>query len=203
MIASTDFTDDLDLFLYVSGEVQKRFDIAKEAVYPDESYQLPEDWWSVWRCEHLLSEPSGEQHAVLFTNAATFLTFICHGFSDDFDALVCEFEAAFLGSLKAQDLILPDNVSTQTRLIRGNPRQLVGTMKELSGYALDLASSPEDGPMPPAEIEKHLLQFHCMSLKEKFPAKAYYHKLCTHPPFGGEFDAGDGVVVPFPENPHK
>ncbi|HKK17374.1 MAG TPA: hypothetical protein VJ952_01725 [Opitutales bacterium] len=199
MIAPTDFTDELNLFLYVSGEVQKQFNIAKEAVYPDESYELPEDWWSVWRCEHLLSDPSGEQHAVLFTNAATFLTFICHGFSDDFDALVCEFEGTFLGSLKAQGLILPDNVSTQTRLIRGNPRQLIGTMKQLGGYALDLACSPKDGPMPPAEIEKHLLDFCCMSLEEKFPAKAYYKKLRSHPPFSGEFDDDDDVIVPFPE----
>ena len=203
MIAPTNFTDELDLFLYVSGEVQEQFNIAKEAVYPDSSYSLPDDWWSLWRCEHLLSDPSGEQHAVLFTNAATFLTFICHGFSDDFDALVCEFEAAFLGSLKAQGLILPENVSTHTRLIRGNPRQLVGTMKHIGNFALELACSPEDGPMPPAEIETRLLNFHCMSLEEKFPAKAYYNKLCTHPPFGGEFDGGDGVVVPFPENPFK
>lgn len=203
MIAPTNFTDELDLFLYVSGEVQKRFDIAKEAVYPDSSYQLPEDWWSVWRCEHLLCDPSGEQHAVLFTNASTYLSFICHGFSDDFDVLVCEFEGAFLSSLKAQGLILPKNVSTQTRLIRGNPRQLIGTMRELGGYALDLASCPDDGPMPPAEIEKRLLDYCCLSLKEKFPAKAYYNELCTHPPFGGEFDGGDDVIVPFPEPPHK
>lgn len=88
MIAPTNYTDELDLFLYVSGAVQKRFDIAKEAVHPDESYQLPED---------------------------------CH----------------------------------------------------------------------------------CLSLKEKFPAKAYYNKLSSHPPFGGEFDDGDDVIIPFPEPPHK
>lgn len=131
MIAPTNFTDELDLYLYVSKRVKQNFHITDEALCADSSYQLPEDWWSVWRCEHLLSDPSGEQHAVLFTNAATCLSFICHGFSDDFDAMVCEFEGAFLSSLKAQGLILPKNVSTQTRLIRGNPRQLIGTMKEL------------------------------------------------------------------------
>jgi hypothetical protein len=37
-----------------------------------------------------------------------------------------------------------------------------------------------------------------MSLKEKFPGKTYYQKLCTKPPFGGESDGGDGVLVAFP-----
>ena len=50
MIAPTDFTDELDLFLYVSGSVQTHFEIAKQAVYSDDRYQLPEDWWSVLRC---------------------------------------------------------------------------------------------------------------------------------------------------------
>lgn len=72
-------------------------------------------------------------------------------------------------------------------------------MKQLGDYAIELASSGDDGPMPPAEIEKHLLDYYCSPLKEKFPAKAYYKKLCLHPPFGGEFDAGDDVIVPFPE----
>ncbi len=202
MIAPKDFTEELDFFVYVSGKVQEHFNIAKEAVYPDTYYQLPEDWWSVWRCEHLISDPAGEQHAVLFTNSATFLTFICHGFSNDFDSLICEFEGAFLSSLKAQGLVLPANVSTHTRLIKGNPRRLVGTMKQLKECALDLASDP-DGPIPPNEIEMHLLNYCCMSLKEKFPAKAYYNQLCTKPPFGGAFDDGDGVLVPFPKNPFK
>lgn len=198
MIAPTNFTEELDLYLYVSARVQKYFNISPEAVHADSAYQLPEDWWSIWRCEHLISDPAGEQHAVLFTNSSTFLSFICHGFSDDFDSLICEFEAAFLGSLKAQSLMLPANVSTHTRLIGGNPRRLVGTMKQLKEFALALAASP-DGPVPPAEIERQLLSYCCSSLEEKFPAKAYYNQLCKNPPFGGEFDGGDGVVVPFPE----
>ncbi|MGJ8652152.1 MAG: hypothetical protein ACSHX8_02650 [Opitutaceae bacterium] len=202
MIAPTGFAEELELYLYVSGAVQQHFNIAKEAVYRDSVYELPENWWSVWRCEHLISDPSGEQHAVLFTNAATYISFICHGFSDDFDALICEFEATFLSSLKGQGLQLPANVSTHTRLISGNPRRLVGTMKQLKEYALDLASDP-DGAMPPNEIELHLWDFCCMSLKEKFPAKAYYNQLCSNPPFGGAFDEGDGVLVPFPKNPFK
>lgn len=197
MIAPTDFTDELDLYLYVSASVQKHFNIAKEAVYSDDRYQLPEDWWSVWRCELLTSDPSSEQHAVLFTNSATFLSFICHGFSDDFDALVCEFEGAFLGSLKAQGLQLPANVSTHTRLIRGNPRRLVGTMKELKGLALAIASSPES-PVPPAEIERRLQHHPCGSLEGDFPDKAYLKQLKANPPFGADFDEGDDVIVPFP-----
>lgn len=197
MIAPTDFTDELDLYLYVSAKVQQHFNIAKEAVYSDDRYQLPEDWWSVWRCEHLISDPSGEQHAVLFTNSVTFLSFICHGFSDDFDALICEFEGAFLSSLKAQGLKLPANVSTHTRLIGGNPRQLVGTMKNLKQFALDLASDPE-GPVPPAEIERKLLTYYCSALAERFPGKAYIKQLESNPPFGGDFDEGDDVIVPFP-----
>lgn len=200
MIAPKDFTQELDLYLYVSGAVQKHFHIAKEAVYKDSAYTLPKDWWSIWRCEHLLSDPFGGQHIVLFTNAATFISFICHGFSDDFDALVCEFEGAFIASLKAQGLQLPANVSTHTRLISGNPRRLVGTMKEFKACALNMACNPEK-PMLPSEIERNLWDYHCMALKEKFPYKAYYHQLCTNPPFGGGFDEGDGVIVPFPKSP--
>lgn len=197
MIAPTDFTDELDLYLYVSKQIKENFYIAEEALLADSTYQFPDDWWSVWRCEHLASDPSGEQHAVLFTNAATYLSFICHGFSDDFDSLICEFEGAFLSSLKAQGLELPENVSTHTRLIRGNPRKLVGTMKQLKQCALDMA------PCPPAEIERQLLDYCCMSLEEKFPWKAYYNQLCRNPPFGGGFDEGGGVIVPFPKNPES
>jgi hypothetical protein len=197
VIAPTDFTDELDLYLYVSASVQQHFDIAKEAVYKDTTYQLPEDWWSVWRCEILTSDPSGEQHAVLFTNSATFLSFICHGFSDDFDALVCEFEGAFLSSLKAQGLQLPANVSTHTRLICGNPRRLVGTMKELKGLALAIASGPE-GAVTPAEIERRLQHRPCSSLEGTFPDKVYLKQLKANPPFGADFDDTDDVIVPFP-----
>lgn len=198
MIAPTDFTEELDLYLYVSNQVQQDFYIAKEAVYADSIYQLPDDWWSVWRCEQLVSDPSEGQHAVLFTNAATFLSFICHGFDDDFDALICEFEGAFISSLKAQGLKLPANVSTHTRLIRGNPRQLVGTMKQLKGFALALAAD-EEAPMPPAEIERRLLTSHCGALKERFPGRAYLSQLEANPPFGGDFDSSDDVIVPFPQ----
>lgn len=194
MIAPTDFTEELDLYLYVSAKVQQRFSIAKKAVHSDDSYQLPDDWWSVWRCELLSSDPSGEQHVVLFTNSATFLSFICHGFSDDFDALVCEFEGAFLSSLKAQGLKLPANVSTHTRLIRGNPRRLVGTMKQMTGQ---LFAWMED-PIPPVELEDRLLKFCCRSLKEKFPAKAYLNQLEANPPFGLGFDGSDDVIIQFP-----
>ena len=197
VIAPTDFTDELDLYLYVSASVQQQFNVAKKAVYPDATYQLPEDWWSVWRCEILTGDPSGEQHAVLFTNSATFISFICHGFSDDFDALICEFEGAFLSSLQAQGLQLPANVSTHTRLIRGNPRRLVGTMKEFKGLALAIASSPE-GAVPPSEIESRLHQYRCGSLEEKFPDKAYLKQLKANPPFGADFDDTDDVIVPFP-----
>jgi hypothetical protein len=197
MIAPTDFTEELDLYLYLSAKVQTHFNIAKEAVYSDDRYQLPEDWWSVWRCELLTSDPSGEQHAVLFANSVTFLSFICHGFSDDFDALICEFEGAFLSSLKAQGLKLPANVSTHTRLIRGNPRRLVGTMKQQIGYALALASDP-DGPCPPAEVERRLLNYCCQSLKESFPGKAYLNQLEVNPPFELGFDDDDDVIIPFP-----
>ena len=197
MIAPTDFTDELDLYLYVSASVMGQFDIAKEAVYKDTTYQLPEDWWSVWRCEILTSDPSGEQHAVLFTNSATFISFICHGFSDDFDALVCEFEGAFLSSLQAQGLQLPANVSTQTRLIRGNPRRLVGTMKELKGQALAIASRPEE-PVTPAEIERRLQHRPCSSLEAVFPDYEYLKQIKANPPFGADFDDTDDVIVPFP-----
>ena len=197
MIAPTDFTDELDLYLYLSTSVQRQFDVAKEAVYKDTTYQLPEDWWSVWRCEILTSHPSNEQHAVLFTNSATFMSFICHGFSDDFDALVCEFEGAFLSALKAQGLQLPANVSTQTRLIRGNPRRLVGTMKELKGLALAIASGPE-GSVTPAEIERQLQHHPCGSLEERFPDYEYLKQLKANPPFGADFDDTDDVIVPFP-----
>ena len=197
MIAPTDFSDELDLYLYVSAAVQKCYHLAQETMYSDSSYQLPEDWWSVWRCDLLTSDPKGEQHAVLFTNAATFLSFICHGFSDDFDALVGEFEAVFLGSLKAQGLKLPANVSTQTRLIRGNPRRLVGTMKELKEYALAFASGPE-GSVTPAEIERRLQHHPCGSLKGTFPDKVYLKQLKANPPFGADFDDTDDVIIPFP-----
>jgi hypothetical protein len=197
MIAPTDFTEELDLYLYVSAKVQQHFNIAPEAVISDDTYQLPEDWWSVWRCEHLVSDPAGEQHAVIFTNSATFLSFICHGYGDDFDALVCEFEGAFFSSLKAQGLKLPANVSTQTRLIRGNPRSLIGTMKEQIGFVHALASDP-DQPCPPAEIERRLLNYCCQSLKENFPGKAYLNQLETNPPFGLGFDGGDDVIIQFP-----
>jgi hypothetical protein len=197
MIAPIDFTDELDLYLYVSAQVQKNFNIAPQAVYADSAYQLPADWWSVWRCELLTSDPSGEQHAVLFTNSATFLSFICHGFSDDFDALVCEFEGAFLSSLKAQGLQLPANVSTHTRLIRGNPRRLVGTMKEFKGLALAIASCPE-GAVSHAEIERQLQHRPCSSLEAVFPDREYLKQLKVNPPFGADFDDTDDVIVPFP-----
>ena len=95
-------------------------------------------WWSLWRCgvcDLLKTEASGQQHVLLFTNATTCLSFVCVGFSDDFEGLLAEFEAVFVSSLKANGLQLPENVTTQMRLLKGQPRALIGTMKQLSQYA--------------------------------------------------------------------
>lgn len=195
MTEPTNFSEELDFYLYVSSKVQKAFNVSPATVLKDSRCVLPKEWWSVWRCELLFTDPLGQQHVVLFTNAVTCLSFICLGFRDDFAGLVSEFEGAFLNSLQANGLQLPDGVSTQTRLLQGQPRQLIGIMKQLSQFACVLISEDK---LSPAKVEQRLLRSHCSILEDKFPGRAYVKQLDANPPFGAEVTLADDVIIPFP-----
>lgn len=123
MIAPKDFTKKMKLYLYVTDHMVKQFAFGQ--TLPNASdIELPSDWWSVWRSEVLITDPDGNQNIVLFTNAATLVSFICAGVADDFGGMIKDFESRFLGFLEAKGVTLPEHVSTSLTVMSGEPETL-------------------------------------------------------------------------------
>jgi len=111
MIAPADFSQELELYLYVSGSFQKQFDLKPRNLPRDSELELPSDWWSVWRAELMQVDEAGEFSYVLFTNAKTLFSFVCRGYRDDYESIIGEFAYAFLSCLKGNGLQLPPPAS--------------------------------------------------------------------------------------------
>lgn len=200
MIAPTNFTTDpeMQLYVYLSESTVKNFGFESNQVpLPHASeLTLPRDWWSVWRCEVIIMDPDGAQNIVLFTNEGTLVSFICAGYSDDFDGMIQEFEAAFLTCLQVSGLNLPPTINTNVLPIVGEPEEFVDAMDWLEICATkDLVS----GNYTPAEVQMRLyLNPACESGGES-PRDYFLHELQAHPPLGFEIGGFDDVI-PFPES---
>ena len=64
MIAPIDFTDELDLYLYLADSVVENFGFKGRVLPKGSELELPKDWWSVWRCEVIITDPDGEYNVV-------------------------------------------------------------------------------------------------------------------------------------------
>lgn len=190
MIAPINFTQELELYLYVSGAFQKQFDLNPANLPQDAELELPTDWWSVWRAEQIHFED--DLSWVLFTNAKTLFSFCYRAFRDDYESIIQDFEHGFLSSLKANGLQLPPQVSTHLVPMKGEPRSLIGSMHDLAGHFL---ADFYEGDASRDGAEIRLWSIPMGALNYDLPAEAYLRELRANPPFGAE------VIQPDPDVP--
>ncbi len=120
----------LPLRIYLSGRVQKLFGLKPSALVKDtETENAPSTWLSLWRCEHLTSDDSG-QHLFLFTHATTFFSIVVYQQELNLDKCLNQFREELIYQLR-QRITLPQKPEMPITLITGNPRSLVTTMNQV------------------------------------------------------------------------
>jgi hypothetical protein len=124
MIAPQDFTNELQFYLYVTDHMVTQFGLESNSLSSGSDVALPRDWWSVWRSEVLITDPEGLHNVVLFTNAATLISFICAGMADDFGGVLESFQLRFQLFLQAKGVELPEKVSTSLTVMLNEPEEL-------------------------------------------------------------------------------
>jgi hypothetical protein len=191
MIAPTGFTNELKLYLYLTEPVIENFGFQEADLPKGSDLNLPRDWWSVWRCEILITDPDGEYNVVVFTNADTLLSFICPGQANDFDGMIQEFERHFLSHLEIHGLKLPEHVSTELVAMVGEPEEL----SDDAWWLVDCAQKDlVERKLAPTEAQINL---HTNPISEVSGESASYfflEALKKNPPFGADFNLPDDEV---------
>jgi hypothetical protein len=124
MIANINFTNDLELYLYITDHMVGQFGFKASLLPSGSDLDLPRDWWSVWRCEVLITDPEGRHNVVLFTNAATLVSFICAGIDDDFAGMLKDFEERFFDFMRAKGVQRPEGASITCTTMLNEPEEL-------------------------------------------------------------------------------
>lgn len=205
MIAPKDFTAEHELYLYLTDRVIQNFGIETEGLPKGEDLNLPsrESWWSVWRCEVIITDPDGEFNVVLFSNFETALSFVCGSHAEDFDGMIQEFQAAFLSYLKTNGLQLPAHVDTKLTLMTDEPEEFSVDV----GWMIDcLKRDLIDRKMPPLIAQERLNSNPVSEMGGGSPNDYFFELVEKYPPFGAEFippedkaafDDSDDADVPF------
>ncbi|MGJ8652322.1 MAG: hypothetical protein ACSHX8_03525 [Opitutaceae bacterium] len=194
MIAPKDFTAEHELYLYITDRVIQNFGIESEGLPKGEDLNLPsrECWWSVWRCEVIITDPQGEFNIVLFSNFETALSFVCGGHAEDFESIVQEFQAAFLTYLKTKGVQLPAHVDTKLTLMTDEPEEFT---LEVDWMIECLKRDLIDRKISPLIAQERLNANPICELGGGSPNDYFFELAEKHPPFGAEFIPSEGKAA--------
>ena len=121
----------LPLFVYLSGRSQKLFGIkASELPKDDETNLKKPTWLSLWRCEHLLTDPEEDKHLFIFTHATTFFTIVVFQEGLCIQSCLRQFQDELLFRLE-NFISIPEPLKISLQTIKGNPRGLITTMNQI------------------------------------------------------------------------
>lgn len=120
----------LNFDIYLSGRVQKLHGLKPADLQKEADITLRPDWWSVWRCEHLVSDKDGK-HLFIFTNATCYYSIIVFRDTLELVGLLQQFQKRWLDHLETMKTKLPQKLEIHTRIIKGNPRSLTAVMNNI------------------------------------------------------------------------
>ena len=127
----------LPLFIYISGRSQKLLGIKPSELHKDSDMDLPTSRaLSLWRCEHMRSDPAGK-HLFIFTHATTFFSIIVFQEELKLASLLRQFVDELMFRLEDFTRI-PEPLGISLKTIKGNPRGLITTMNQII-YESDIA----------------------------------------------------------------
>lgn len=120
----------LPLFVYISGRCQKLFKITPSELHKDTEIDLTTSTpLSLWRCEHMRSDPKGK-HLFLFTHATTFFSIVVFQEQLDLSSCIRQFTEELL--FRLEDFTeIPEPLGISLKTIKGNPRGLITTMNQI------------------------------------------------------------------------
>lgn len=122
--------------IYLTGRVQKHFGFSTKDIQHDSEAIIAPDWHLLWRMDHLVSQPDGSQHLFIITNAATLYSFLIPIDGDgSFEQLISIFYQYWFDAVVSRGFQPPLPLQTKTEYLRGQPRQLIGSMNDLVYHA--------------------------------------------------------------------
>lgn len=127
----------LPIFIYISGRSQKLLGIKPSELHKDSEIDLSSSTpLSLWRCEHMRSDPKGK-HLFLFSHATTFFSIIVFQEELKLASLLRQFVDELM--FRLEDFIhIPEPLQISLKTIKGNPRGLITTMNQIL-YESDIA----------------------------------------------------------------
>jgi len=197
MIAPLETAPELQLFLYLGPLEMEIFEIDPGIVPVDTSLTIPrEEWWGVWCCEVVVTDPDREDVVALFMNVDTGISYLCPGHPNNFDELVQNFEYTFLEHLHQHGVQLPATVDFKLTLMQGTEDDAVvaqGFLEQLS----DVAKAAFEARRDATEIQALLHETRLQPFEEMTPAEAFRRAVERHPPADRTSEPGPDEDVPF------
>lgn len=183
----------LNLDIYLSGYVQKLYKIKPTNIPKASDITLRTEWWSLWRCEHLVSDPE-DKHLFVFTNAASYFTIIVYQEGLSLDTMLLRFNQELLYRLRQFGPSLPPKIKAQTRIIKGNPRSFISVMNNII-HSIDVKLFERKIGYDQTEIEINMTP--CGGPDYLFP-RDEFERLLTESPIGIENN-----IIDFPPSNNK
>lgn len=127
----------MNIQIYLSTSAQNHFGLRPSEIRKDTDLDLSACWWSIWRCEYLISNEDDNEHFFLFTNEATRFSLIIPSEDDDISEFLDTFQETMMHYLCKHGADLPEAPhSVDIELIRGRPNSLIGSMKNQVMHSL-------------------------------------------------------------------
>lgn len=197
MIAPHDFSSETDLFLYLGPIEREAFNFDPESIPEDLSLEIPRyDWWAVWNCQILITDPDREQIIALFVNHGSAMSFVCTGLGSDFDGLIGEFEASFVRYLQASGLQLASEVSFNLTPMQGSGDDAEHACLQMEPL-VEVAIAALQAGTDLDSIHQKLHQTRVDPFDNETPEAAFRRLLRDNPPVGVELGESPDEDVPF------
>lgn len=193
-----DFTDDEDaagspeaeegahFVIMLSGRAAKYFGEGMAKLPKVDQLEEEGHWTSCWRCESIAPAEGGRMHYFLLTNARSLYSVVVPCIDGRIESMVSTFSQVM--EFRCQAMGVPSLASggATFSLVRGQPRSLIGSQKELVRFAYHLMS---DGDFNFERIHGRLNRMPMSAIREVFPDDAFQQRMLADPP---------GKIVPFP-----
>lgn len=183
--------------IYVSGRIQKLFKLKAKEITHESKLALSPNWLEVWRCEHVISDRQNT-HLCVFTNVATYYSILLTSQEPhDFRNTVGIFCSLLMRDFKLAGGMMPPGAQISYKLIKGNPRSLIGVMNQ---QIRELDYLMEDGDCDLAKLQTRInsgIYGHPHYLQ---PKDEFVQNIIQQPPFpkGAKIEGvGPDNVLPF------
>jgi|GEM_PF-837091 len=178
-----------------TGLTAKHFGIPLATLPKVDNLADADHWAACWRCDLFGSDIESGTFYFIFTNARTFFSLIVPNTDGSFATLIAFFSEILhhqfqLAGHSSAPLALPT-----FKLVRGQPRVLIGSQNDLRRMALYLF---EDPSLSLDSLCLRLNHTPLSALPEAFPDRAFAQLLTSDPPLASSPTPN---IIPFPQAP--